>query len=236
MDNIVLRGVELGSVPRVVAIIDRMVAPEKVHDLVRHGCDMLEIRADLFAGSFDETLAYLGRLRTAVAVPVIGTLRETPGNRDVRLDMFRRLVPLVDCVDIEIDTSIAGQVIAAAREAKVAVMVSEHDFDKTPDIAALTRIVDTARGMGARIVKIAAMARTSDDVTRLLRFAQDNRDGGIVAISMGEYGMVSRVLAPLFGSLLSYGFVEASVAPGQVSALELVGEMARYFPQRRARR
>ena len=47
---------------------------------------------------------------------------------------------------------------------------------------------------------------------------------------MGEHGVVSRVFFPLFGSLLTYGFVAQSGAPGQLPLEELYAELRRYSP------
>jgi 3-dehydroquinate dehydratase-1 len=47
---------------------------------------------------------------------------------------------------------------------------------------------------------------------------------------MGDFGKISRVMAPVFGSLFTYGFLHSSVAPGQLPVAKLVEELALYYP------
>ena len=90
-------------------------------------------------------------------------------------------------------------------------------------------MVDRALLQGADIIKIAVMARSTADVTRLLRFTEDCKVP-LVTIAMGPLGSVSRVIAPLFGSLFTYGFIHRPVAPGQLSVEKLIEERTLYFP------
>jgi 3-dehydroquinate dehydratase-1 len=85
---------------------------------------------------------------------------------------------------------------------------------------------------GASLVKIAAMPHSADDVMRMLRFCNDTPHP-MVAITMGELGTLSRVFAPLFGSLFSYAFLGDSVAPGQLSVDKLAEEFRLFYPSRR---
>lgn len=145
--------------------------------------------------------------------------------------MFSELIPLVDCIDIEIDTPINKDVIALARKKKI--MISEHNYKKTPTEVGLQKIVSTSRTLGADIIKIATLANSQRDVIRLLSFCNAQKEP-IVAISMGDLGTISRITAPLFGSLFSYGFIGSSVAPGQISAIALVNYFKRLYPHRQS--
>ncbi len=217
----------LGEIPRVVLIVDHMIDPERLACFAGEGADILEIRADLFDGSFEEVCSYVETVKEAVGIPLLGTLRETEANKKDRLSLFRRLIPHVDAVDIEIDTPIRDDVIALC-EGKT-VIVSEHNYRETPDDAALGAIVDEAVLAGAQIVKLAVTARSRADVVRLLQFTAKRKEP-LVTLSMGDVGMLSRVAAPLFGSLFTYTFVGEAVAPGQLPFGELVAEMRRYYP------
>jgi 3-dehydroquinate dehydratase-1 len=214
----------LGRKPAIAVVIDRMLPLTTIRGLRRRGADLLEIRVDLFAGDADAVLAYVKKVRKAAGVPLIGTLRETSRNRGRRLDVFRRLAPLVDAVDIEIDARIRDQVVALFR--RKTVIISEHDFRGTPDIAGLRALSRKALAAGADIVKIAAMAHGDDDVARLLTFCHESR-APMVAIAMGPRGALSRVLGPVFGSLYTYACLSRAVAPGQIALDRLVREMGR---------
>lgn len=218
---------KLGEIPRVVLIVDHMIDPERLAYLTREGADILEIRADLFDAPFEKVCSYVGSIKEAIRVPLIGTLRETEENREDRISRFCRLIPQVDAVDIEVDTPIRDDVIAAC--VGKTVMVSEHNYVETPDEAGLAAVVDEAVSAGADIVKLAVTARSQSDVVRLLRFTAE-REENLVTLSMGDIGMISRVAAPLFGSLFTYAFVGQAVAPGQLPFEETIMEMRRYYP------
>ncbi|HUE43454.1 MAG TPA: shikimate dehydrogenase [Candidatus Sulfotelmatobacter sp.] len=96
------------------------------------------------------------------------------------------------------------------------IMLSIHDFDRTPDIGRSFRMpprgeVDT--------IKIAALSRTIADSVRLLKWAEGSKD--CIAVPMGEVGLPARILALKHGSTLEYAPVGAATAPGQVRLDEL---------------
>jgi 3-dehydroquinate dehydratase I len=210
---------ELGKKPCVAAVVDELIPTDVLFDLRCKGVDLLEIRVDLIDAPIDRIAAFLADLRSEVALPMIGTVRENERTRNSRLDIFKRIIPFVDCIDIELGADLSGEVLAAA-QGKV-IIVSEHDFEKTPDGVALQSIVDRAVRQGAQIVKLVTMAASESDAWRLLHFAQAS-PVPIVAFAMGEAGRESRVKACEYGSLFTYGYITKAVAPGQLSALELV--------------
>jgi 3-dehydroquinate dehydratase-1 len=73
------------------------------------------------------------------------------------------------------------------------------------------------------------MATSREDVTRLMRFTEDHAEP-LVTIAMGDMGKVSRVVAPLFGSLFTYGYISHSAAPGQLSLEGLVDALRVLYP------
>ncbi len=92
------------------------------------------------------------------------------------------------------------------------VMLSLHDFDRTPD---LPRTINPPAHGCVDAVKIAAEARTIHDSLRLLRLARNSKN--FIAAPMGEIGLPARILALREGSALAYAPVAAATAPGQVS-------------------
>jgi 3-dehydroquinate dehydratase-1 len=189
------------------------------------------VRADLFGAPIGEVVGYIDKIKRAAPFPLIGTIRETDLNRADRAAWYARLARHVDIVDVELGmpgwSEAAGDIAGSA-----AVMVSEHDFEATPDFRGLGDIVARAARQGARIVKIAAMAKSAGDVTRLMRFTEDC-EMPLVSIAMGDVGRISRVIAPLFGSLFTYGHLREPLAPGQPPVLEVVKALREYYPARR---
>lgn len=218
---------DLGTKPGIVAIIDEMIDVEEVKSLKEQGVDMLEMRIDCYTSSLDNIVSYLKDVRAEVNLPAIGTIRETHANRENRLELFAAAAPYVDCVDIELGSPVSDQ-IRSFYSGKV-ILISEHDFEKTPSMDELNSMVNRACNQGADIVKIAVMANDQEDVRRLLRFTEECKVP-LVTIAMGPYGTVSRVIAPLFGSLFTYGYINKPVAPGQLSVSKLLEEIPLYFP------
>jgi 3-dehydroquinate dehydratase I len=217
----------LGKTPRVVAVIDEIIPVEKLGALVARA-DLLEMRIDCWQTSAEKTTDYLATVRSSIGLPMIGTIRENDFTRNVRVDLFKASIPLVDSIDIELGTPISNEVTAAAT-GKV-IIVSEHDFTGTPPAEELSSMVERACAQGADIVKLATMANRREDVVRLLEFTL-SCSVPIVAFAMGPIGMVSRVISPLFGTLFTYGFITKPVAPGQLSMVELADEIGKYFPE-----
>jgi len=103
------------------------------------------------------------------------------------------------------------------------VICSHHDFRALPDdlIQTYERMARTR----ARILKIAV--QVDDIIDNLPLFALLNRASverrEIIAIAMGQAGIMSRILGPSRGDFLTYGAMEAAsaTAPGQLTAREL---------------
>jgi 3-dehydroquinate dehydratase-1 len=232
MKNIKIRKMELGAVPRVVGIIDRPIPEARLKSFIDGGVDMFEVRVDLFDKPIGKVSDYIKTIRKTIRnAPLIGTIRETDFNRADRAEWYVALAPHVDCLDIELGIPQWREIIHAIMNPTV-IMVSEHDFNATPDLIGLDDIVKRAVSQGAEIVKIAATAHSVSDVTRLLRFTEDC-ETPLVSIAMGSVGAVSRVIAPLFGSLFTYEHLRAPVAPGQMPAIKLAKALSEYFPARK---
>jgi 3-dehydroquinate dehydratase-1 len=140
------------------------------------------------------------------------------------MNFFEAILPYVDCIDIDLGAPIEGKVQALARAEGRTIIVSEHDFEKTPEEKALQTVVDRAAAQGADIVKVATTANCEEDAWRLLRFVKSCKVP-IVAFAMGEAGTFSRIKACEYGSLFTYGFITKAVAPGQLSAEELIKQI-----------
>jgi 3-dehydroquinate dehydratase I len=210
--------------PRVAAVVDRIVPLQDLVDLKKKGVDLFEVRVDLIDKTLDCIVRCLSDLKKAVGSPVIGTVRENERTGKDRASIFAAVMPYIDCIDIELGASIAARVQAIAKSAGKTVIVSEHDFEKTPLDKELKSISDRALGQGADIVKIVTTAKSEEDAWRLLRFAGSCKIP-MVAFAMGEAGTFSRIKACEYGSLFTYGYIGGPVAPGQLSAEELIKQV-----------
>ena len=78
--------------------------------------------------------------------------------------------------------------------------------------------------IGADIAKVAFQANDYKDVINLMSVLLENVVGiPIIAVSMGEYGKISRILGPLLGSYLTFASPAKGreAAPGQLTVEEL---------------
>ena len=96
------------------------------------------------------------------------------------------------------------------------IMLSIHDFDRTPELG---RSFRTPSHGEIDAIKIAALPRNIADSVRLLKWAEGSKD--CIAVPMGEVGLPARILALKYASTLEYAPVGTATAPGQVSLHEL---------------
>jgi 3-dehydroquinate dehydratase-1 len=193
--------------------------------------DLIEVRIDSLKDPSSAKVKRLLRdIKLETKIPLILTNRRKneggafSGTEDERIKVIIDCLSLVDMVDIELktDESQRDKIIKKAKEHGMTVIISYHDFDGTPKEDAMLGTLEEEFGVGADIAKIAVKANSSKDVLRLLNVTHKASSlGDICTICMGEIGKISRVVAPLFGSVITYGYVTRETAPGQLSVSEL---------------
>ncbi len=186
------------------------------------GADMVELRVDLIG----DAAAVEDVLRASRGLPIILTVR--PGSEGgkwtadqaARLKLIERLSRLrPEFIDIELATwkrsvearRIAGRACGESGGSRL--IVSHHDMESTPDD--LGSVFDELAQTPAYVIKAVFTAHDTTDALRVLeqlqRLAQE-RD--VIALAVGEAGLVSRVLARKLGGFLTF----ASFASGHESA------------------
>lgn len=126
-----------------------------------------------------------------------------------------------DLIDVELyaGEQVVESLIGLAHENGRKVLVSSHDFAKTPDTQELKKRFYKMEEIGADIAKIAVMPQSRQDVLRLMTATWELRGQGFsiptVAISMGKLGMVSRIAGELYGSDITFASLVKASAPGQ---------------------
>jgi len=196
--------------------------------------DLVEFRVDLFASHDVDSFVQGKRLMNQT--PTILTVRSKQegggwkGSESKRLLLYKKMIPNVSGVDIELSSkTILGDVIEDTQGQKKKVIVSYHNFDKTPSVTELEKILKKAKAAGADIVKIATFAKDVRDIQKLARFTVENANQNIVTIAMGEIGALSRLFFPALGSLLTYTSFGDKTAPGQIDCRELSRLMKRFY-------
>lgn len=218
---------KLGDIPYIAgALTDTDVV--NLENYTINALDIIELRVDMFKKTaLDHIVATFRMAKEKFRKPVIATVRDPKegGEKEIedRLAIFRAVMPYADLVDIEINSGeMFGEVQNLCLNEKKVLISSYHNFISTPADNVLEELVTKGKDLGADVVKIAVTAGNSEDMTRLGIFTYMHRDKGLITISMGDKGMPSRVFTPLFGSLITYGYVTHPSAPGQLSVSELM--------------
>jgi len=211
--------------------------------------DLVEWRADGFGEVEDVAacLSALGELRRTIGeIPLIFTCRsdQEGGMRTVsqekRLEVIVAAIEsgAIDLVDIELcnGRGFIDVVKQHSQANHVALILSYHNFEETPDEAFIYNKLLAAWQAGADIPKLAVMPKDYDDVLVLLRATNRARnsaiDGPLVTMSMGEKGAISRLAGGLFGSDITFAIGRAVSAPGQIPIAQLRTGMAILFGDR----
>lgn len=209
------------------------------------GADLVEFRVDsFFTGDAVEAAPQADAIARLVAespLACILTCRpvleggQYDGPDDARIALFERLSASSDVVrppryiDVELATYTRSDNIrqkvnlgvdhpGQVRSVETGLILSMHDFHTRPaDL--FRRIEAMVKAPACRVMKIAYRARSLRDNLELLDLQAASRETGrpTIALGMGPFGLVSRVLAPKFGGFLTFASLrrDSGTAPGQ---------------------
>lgn len=237
-----VRGVKIGEgMPKIcVPVVGR--TKEEISSSVRKlenvALDLVEWRADWFESVLDfrQVLEVLHLLREELGeTPLLFTFRsfKEGGERWIATDTYANLnkkvaeTKLADLIDVELfaGDAVVRETIKSAHANNGKVIVSNHDFQKTPDKDELVERLRKMQELGADISKIAVMPQSRQDVLMLLEatceMIENYATCPIITMSMAEMGLVSRLCGEVFGSAVTFGSVGTASAPGQIDASDL---------------
>ncbi|GER44264.1 shikimate dehydrogenase [Striga asiatica] len=129
-----------------------------------------------------------------------------------------------DHIDIELKVAHEfNNFLGGNKPEKCKIIVSSHNYNNTPSAEELGDLVARIQAAGADIVKFASTATNITDVARVFQITVHSQVP-IIAMVMGERGLISRILCPKFGGYLTFGTLEQGKvsAPGQPTIQELV--------------
>jgi 3-dehydroquinate dehydratase/shikimate dehydrogenase len=162
------------------------------------GAELVEVRADCLRRDPD-----LKRILKVRPTPLVFTARRGSdgglwrGSEEKRQQLLREAIALgVDYIDLEID--VADKIRRFGPTKRI---VSFHNQRKTPE--ELPDLAERCAGLDADVVKVATLASTLGDASRVLRIASRAKVPTI-AIAMGEIGFFTRVLGAKYGAPFTY--------------------------------
>ncbi len=244
MPTIRIGRVRIGESPKLVATVTSPQKLSRLAEAKRDGADIAELRLDYLAHWPEERIvATVKKAAAASDLPLIATLR-TPREGGARRDgflsdekrreaLFKRIIPLIQAVDIELSSSILAEVIAAAKRENKTAIVSYHHFQSTPSLTRLRSLANLCKAKGGDIVKLVTVTQTPVEMIRLLSLLNERPCHPLAAFAMGRYAMLSRLMAHFFRSSLLYAGLSSnnsavSAAPGQPAVLEFREALKRF--------
>ncbi|MEE1038275.1 MAG: type I 3-dehydroquinate dehydratase [Eubacterium sp.] len=183
-------------------------------------CDFVEWRIDCLESGIDKETFLTGwkTIKEICPVPVIVTLRTARegGQKDLDITEYNRALYGIikymkpEILDIELnacggDASV-NMIIRNAHREGVKVILSYHDMLYTGEARDVEMMLCRMKYIGADIPKVAYMANSVQDVENLKMGAKAASEyiGEIIAISMGELGVETRIKGKDFGSIITF--------------------------------
>lgn len=198
--------------------------------------DVLEWRMDgLDALSPDLATQGLSLVKSEISTPIIATIRTSKEGGSFPYEdalyeacvtaVMAGLRPGTDAVDVEMERAPAPRIIEKARALGLSVIVSFHDFSRTPKKEDIVSRFLTMKARHASIGKIAVMAHSREDACTMMNaMAQVHKtapDFPFIGISMGPCGQVTRTEGGKAGSILTFASAGEASAPGQIALADM---------------
>lgn len=183
-------------------------------DCIEKGADVLEFRIDALD---NPNFKDIQEIIEEINFPMIATNRISSeggsfkGTEEERIDILLKCAPLVDYVDIELQSD--DKYIKQIHDTGVTTIVSYHDFHKTLEINEIMYIVEKEQKLGD-IAKVAFMPNDLDDTLKILAILSHCEN--TIAISMSDLGSYTRVMASKFDSPITFAAGTDVTAPGQI--------------------
>ena len=191
---------------------------------------MAEIRLDRCPLDIEE----IESLFSSSDTPLVATCRVVDDGNGTWEEAEEKLTAAVEAgaafLDLEIEApkEVGKRLRRGCTEYGTTMIRSSHFFAGTPSDDVLRNTVEKCRKFGGEIVKIAAMAKSGEDVARVLGlYSQEQttqRQAELIAFSMGETGRASRLECLRLGSPFTYAALNdnEAAAPGQWTYSEMI--------------
>lgn len=141
----------------------------------------------------------------------------------------------IDLVDIEFEPGKSTQplidLIEQFKSKQIQVVLSYHDFKKTPALEALKHLYFKMHQLEPDYLKVAVMPHEKQDVLNLLSAMSETSDSvtqQVIGIAMSKLGVISRTAQGLFGGTVTYGCLDSPKAPGQIHVEALKQQLKLY--------
>ena len=146
----------------------------------------------------------------------LGTSEHPPAYIDVELATYTRSKNIRQKINLAVNHP------KQVRAVTTRLILSSHGFEGRPSDPT-RKIIAMQDEPACSVIKIAYRARSIRDNLELFEILAD-RQKPTIALCMGEFGLMSRILAPKFGGFLTFASLrdESTTAPGQPTIDELL--------------
>ena len=222
---------------KIAAVIVEPTIKDAIYEIqkVQKRAPLLELRLDYIQ---DLSQQGLKKLILACQKPVIVTNRlaqeggQFKGSEQERLAYLKQALTYgVDFIDLAYASG--PSVISEFQKIKgsTKLICSYHNFQEVP--ANLEGVFKQLQKTNADIIKIACMGQSYADNLKIFELIQkaNSSKTPVIALLMGKYGRMSRVLSGFFGAwLTTYSSLsEQPSAPGQLSYDEVIESASKFF-------
>lgn len=240
MNTLTVNSVTIGEgMPKIcvpIVATNETMLLEQLRDFDRPDIDLLEWRID-YMDCLEQTpqlISIAKKIKEQLpSKPLLVTFRSKKEGGEATLSQTAYCSLLqtfsdekaADLLDVElysIEEQELTRLIQSLHKADTKLILSNHDFNQTPEKEEILRRLQKMQELGADIAKIAVMPQCPEDVLTLLQATSEmtahHANIPIVTMSMGSLGKISRISGACFGSAITFGSLQAASAPGQIPA------------------
>jgi 3-dehydroquinate dehydratase type I len=188
--------------------------------------DFIEVRIDCMRDIGDLT-----DIAGSTRIPLIATFRPKrqgglfDGRDEERIKVLEKSINAgFEYVDLELDTSELDKIVEDFKNMGVKLIISHHNLNRTPTTLELKWLLSRELSYGPDICKLVTYANHLEDNLTCLEFlSKFGRNVKLVCFAMGELGLISRILSPLYGGFFTFASLKKGLetAPGQLTVGEL---------------
>lgn len=187
---------------------------QSAENSIEAGADIVEFRIDAMDHPNPDDVVNIIK---DIKHPLIATNRRIDeggffkGSESERTEILLEAAKHADIIDLELETDLdqMNKIIKVSKST----IISYHDFVKTPQVDVLLEVVNRERKLGD-LAKFAVMPNNISDTLVVLNVLSQVEK--TIGISMGDLGRYTRIVAPLFGSPITFASHNSKSAPGQL--------------------
>ncbi|MGQ9595810.1 MAG: type I 3-dehydroquinate dehydratase [Thermoproteota archaeon] len=191
----------------------------------RLGANLVELRLDYMD---EKDILFLHKMVKSSRIGCIATIRPKwdggayVGTEASRLKAFEEALEApFEYVDIEYRSKLVEGVSHLASKRDVGLMLSYHNWRRTPSIKDLEGLFHRMRSIDADVYKIITTIKSPLDEAIVLAFLSRVKGENIISFGMGN-SYLTRLLSPLMGGFMTYASFDKALAPGQLTLREMV--------------